>query len=469
MSSDRFQAWVLACVLSLLGGCMSVPPAPANAQKAGDSGGDEYEGWLFRSLTGQSAATETAESASSAAAAPNPPSESGPMVPGPASPSSSRVAAPSGPMLIPAASDGPIVGPPPSIPEELPAPPADAVSITDARKPAEEKASFEISDLAPEKVYENLKEATGYGPDEKTARAVMQEGRDLFREKKYKEAADKFAAAAKRWPDSPLEEDALFLKGESEFFSDLYPKAHDTFGGLLKKYSNTRHLDTVVAREFAMGRYWEQLQEAHPAWPITPNVTDGTRPRFDAFGYAIQAYQRVRMYDPTGPLADDSLMASANAYFRHGQFENAAYDYELLRKEYPNSEHQANAHVLGLQAKMRIYQGSTYINAPLEDADRIANQTLSQFGDKLGEERERVVRARAQIIEEKANREFTLASYYENRKCYGAARLYYQSVIEEYPGTDKAKEAKARLDKIRNEPDSPPNHFEWLTKPFDAL
>src|SRR3990172_2006816 len=96
----------------------------------------------------------------------------------------------------------------------------------------------------------------------------------LFRDKKYKEAAGKFATAADRWPDSPLEEDALFLKGESEFFADQYPKAHDTYGGLMKKYSNTRHLDTVVRREFAIGHYWEQLQDAKPTWPVTPNVTD---------------------------------------------------------------------------------------------------------------------------------------------------------------------------------------------------
>ena len=468
MSSDRFPiSLLLACVLSLLGGCISVPPAPANAQKAASSDDDPYEGWLFRSLTGQSMTTEAA---SPSVVAPNPPpGASGPMIPGPASPSSSRAAAPSGPVLIPSASKEPIAGPPPSIPDELPAAPSVAVSITDARETAEEQASFDISDLAPENIYGNIKQATGYGPDEKIARAVMQEGQALFRDKKYKEAAGKFAAAGKRWPDSPLEEDALFLKGESEFFFDQYPKAHDTFGGLLKKYSNTRHLDTVVEREFAMGRYWEQLYEAHPIWPIVPNVTDGSRPRFDSFGYAIQAYQRVRMYDPTGPLADDSLMASASAYFRHGQFENAAYDYDLLRKEYANSEHQANAHVLGLQAKMRIYQGSTYISAPLEDAGRIADQTLAQFGDKLGDEREHVAKARAQIIEEKANREFTVARYYENRKCYGAARLYYQSVIKEYPGTDKANQAQARLEKIRNEPDSPPNHFEWLTKPFESL
>ncbi len=475
MSSEGSRVWLmLVCVLGILGGCANIPPAPQDAKNRDNTGNYEYEGWLFKSLTGRKTAEATQEappgdgvSAGVQQASASSPSVPGPLVPGPASPSASRMAAPpTGPELTATPSEKSMAGPPPSIPAELPPPPAGAVSIKDST--TETKSGFEWSDLAPENVYKNMKKTAGYGPDEKIARAAMQEGQALFRDKKYKEAAAKFATAAARWPDSPLEEDALFLKGESEFFFDQYPKAHDTYGGLLKKYSNTRHLDTVVRREFAIGQYWEQLQTAKPAWPVTPNVTDGGRPLFDTFGYAIQAYERVRMNDPTGPLADDSLMALGNAYFRRGQFENAAYNYDLLRKEYPNSEHQMKAHELGLQAKMRIYQGTMYVGAPLNDAEKIANQALAQYGEKLGPERERVAQARAQIIEEKANREFTLAQYYEQRKSYGAARMYYKSLIDEYPATEKAKEARTRLEKIRNEPDTPPNRFEWLNKMFES-
>ena len=249
-------------------------------------------------------------------------------------------------------------GPPPAIPAALPPPPSGAISISAIKLKEEEKKGFELSDLAPENIYKNMKKAAGYGPDENFAKATMEEGKALFNAKKYKEAGAKFATAADRWPDSPLEEDALFLQGESEFFSDQYPKAHDTFGGLLKKYSNTRHLDTVMRREFAIGLYWEQLYTAKPTWPVTPNVTEKSRPMFDTFGYAVQAYERIRMYDPQGPLADDSLMALGNAYFGRGQWGDAAYNYDLLCKEYPNSEHQLNAHLFGLQANMRAVSGS---------------------------------------------------------------------------------------------------------------
>jgi TolA-binding protein len=465
-------------------GCASGPAAPRPPQANADN--SDYDPWLFKWLTGRGGkpveATDAARPADAAAAtgttastqrtsATMPAEPSAPLVPGPAANRREWPSA-SGPKF-PSLNDSP-AGPPPTIPAELPPPPSSAVSVgamlpKDGEKEKNEKKSgFAWEDLAPENIYKNAKSAAGYGPDEKIARAAMNEGRKLFEEKKYKEAAEKFAQAAARWPDSPLEEDALFLEGESCFFSDRYPKAHDIYGGLLKKYSNTRHLDTVMAREFALGRYWEQKYTAKPVWPIVPNVTDSERPLFVTFGYAVQAYQRIRMYDPTGPRADDSLMALGNAYFRRGQYEDAAYHYDLLRKEYPNSKYQADAHVLGLQAKMRMYQGSAYDETPLKDGEKIADAALNQFNDKLGEERKRVAEARAQIVEERANREFIHAQYYEQRQCYGAARTYYRNVIKEFPGTQVAKQAEERLAAIADLPAEPPQRFAWLTGLFES-
>ncbi len=350
-------------------------------------------------------------------------------------------------------------------PKVLPDPPPTPASMTDPMKGKDEDF---WSKLAPENVWKSIKKATGNGPNESIARSSFKEGQDLFLQKKYAEAADKFKTAADRWPDTPLEEDALFMLGESQFFSDQYSKAHDTYSLLLKKYNNSRHLDIAVQREFAIGRYWERLDVYQHKYTLTPNFTDNSRPMFDTFGYAIAAFQNVRTYDPTGPLADDSVMATAIAYFQRGQFESAAQDFDLLRKEYPNSKFQKDAHLLGLQAKMRVYQGKYYDPTALNEAGEIADQVLSQYGDQLGKEQAHVTKARRQILEEKANRDFAMAEYYENHKYYGSARMYYQDLIQKYPSTEKAKDARARLDAIKGLPDVPANHFKWLTDLFPS-
>jgi hypothetical protein len=61
-----------------------------------------------------------------------------------------------------------------------------------------------------------------------------------------------------------------------------------------------------------------------------------------------------------------------------------------------------------------------------------------------------------------------MAEYYENHKYYGSARLYYQDLIQKYPSTEKAKDARTRLDAIKGLPDVPANHFKWLTDLFPS-
>ena len=352
-------------------------------------------------------------------------------------------------------------GPPPAIPAELPPPPAGGVSISavKAKDEEEKKKGFEFSDLRRRTSTRTSRNAAGHGPDEKIARrGDAGRAKRLFAARRStRRRPAKFATAADRWPDSPLEEDALFLQGESEFFADQYPKAHDTFGGLLKKYANTRHLDTVFAREFAIGRYWEQLYNANPTWPTTPNLTDNSRPMFDAFGYAVQAYERVRIYDPRGPLADASLMALGNAYFRRGQFGRRGRQLRQLIKEYPNSKYQLKAHLFALQANMRVYQGAAYDETPLRKPGKLAEQTLTQFGDKLGDEAAARDQDQMRIEEERANRDFVRAQYYQGRHRYGAARLYYNSVIDEFPAPRVRRRRRRNWRRSATSPTSPPH------------
>ncbi len=321
--------------------------------------------------------------------------------------------------------------------------------------------------LAPEQSWKDLKKATGWGPDQKLARDAFQEGIALFRQKKYEEAAEKFYTASWRWPDSMLEEDALFLLGECYFFSDQYAKANDAYANLMKQHDNTRYLDTVMSRVFRIGRYWEELDEKSHHWPTTPNATDKTRPWFDTAGNALAAYDTVRLHDPTGPLADSAVMASANYHFRHGEWEEAAYSYDLLRKDYPKSPFQKQAHLLGLQAKLHVYQGARYDVTPLNDADNIAKQTLAQFHGQIGDEESRVAATRANIRQQRAEREWAVAQYYDNKKQYGAARPYYRTILDKYPGTECARRARTRLQEIQNEPDNPPDYFKWMKGLFD--
>jgi outer membrane protein assembly factor BamD (BamD/ComL family) len=334
------------------------------------------------------------------------------------------------------------------------------------RQQSEDDASFFSTDtlekLKPKRVYDSVRQKTPWRKDEEMGRAALREADDLFRQGKYTEAIKSYKTAAFRWPDSIIEEDALFLLGECYFFTDDYPEASDTFLELLKKYSNTRHLDKVMHRQFAIGRYWQELENADPEWFLIPNVTDDTRPMFFTSSNALAAYESVRLNDPTGPLADDSVMATANAYFVEEKFQDADYYYQILRNEYPRSEHLKEAYVLGLRSKMRTYQGPVYDGVPLADSEDLVNQMLVQFPTELGEERQRLLEDKRNILEQRAERDWQMASYYHKNKYYGAVRFYCQKIIKEYPETSFAQQAAARIEEIKGKPDQPKNYFNWI-------
>ncbi len=317
-----------------------------------------------------------------------------------------------------------------------------------------------------ENLKKSFKKAIGKGPNESIARTRYREGEELYGRQAFGDAAKKFAEAADRWPDSSLEENAMFMHAESLFFADRYSKACDVYGELLKKYVNTRHLDTCVRRQFAIAEYWAKSAQADPSWPITPNLIDKTRPWFDTAGYAITSFDSVRINDPRGPLADDAIMAAASSFFVRGRWSDADYYFTLLRNDYPKSEFQVKAHLLGLQCKLKLYQGPDYDGKALIEANELIDQMLVQFPRELADERERLLTAKAEVRAQQAYREWHAAQFYEKGEYYAAARYYYNVLVKDYPGTQFAEQAQTRLAQIAPEPDNPPDRFAFLDSIF---
>ena len=324
-----------------------------------------------------------------------------------------------------------------------------------------------IPGLDPRVQYGKFKEAVGLGPNEQFAREAYAEGERLFVAKNYRAAADKFEEAIERGPHSAIEQDAMFMLAESHFFADRYIKARDAYDALAKEHPNTRYLDTLIAREWEIAHYWEEYEDYSSDWALTPNSYDKTRPWFDTIGHAIKTYDNIRLNDPTGPRADDAIMATANIYFRRGRYDDADYHYTLLRQQYPRSELQFEAHLLGLQAKLRKYQGADYDGSPLDEAKTLVKQLRVQFAGRLSdEEKERLRTVEGQLNLEIATRDYRMAENYDSTKHYGAARYYYKQVADKYPSTELAERARTRLAEIGGEPESPPKRLAWFVDLF---
>ena len=361
------------------------------------------------------------------------------------------------------------------VPPEVSAPATEsAAAVESAREKkedkVEEKSWFDY--LSGRNVAEDIpyaKELPWVGapqPSERAAESYMKKASALFTAEKYNEARTRYERAADRFPNSPIEEESLFQIAECYFFADKYPEAFEAYEALLVDYKRSRYLDQAVARQFAIGRYWQKRYEKDPESVLTPNLIDKTRPFNDLQGSALRAFEKVRLNHPTGPLADDSLMATATANFLRRYYDDADYYYGLVRQEYPDSEHQYQAHVLGIQAKIRRYQGPRYEGTCLHEAKELIEQTMRQFASMSDKERARLQKLHAQVISNLALRDIEVAEFYEAKGFNGAARRYYDRVLQEFPQTREAAQAQEQFEEIEGTPSNPPPRLTWLSSVF---
>lgn len=322
--------------------------------------------------------------------------------------------------------------------------------------------------LDPKKAANRVKEVAGYGPDQKAAEALFREGLAEFEAKKYTAAASTFESAASRWPGTDLAAKSLFNLGESRFFAKEYKDASDAYIELLDKHPSTPKLDAAVERLWEIARYWEKTyfsDEWHAPLDYRPFAQ--TVPSLDTIGHAVRLYEAIRLNDPTGPRADDAIMATAGIHFTRRHYADADYHYTLLRQEYPRSEHQFEAHLLGLQAKMKRYHGPDYDGSPLREAQRLEELTRLNFAGRLNEEeRGRLRDVRATIARATEERDLRMAQYYEGTEHFASAKYYLARVADEYPDSPAAEKAKERLAELDGKPDSPDVPMEWLVNLF---
>jgi tetratricopeptide (TPR) repeat protein len=284
----------------------------------------------------------------------------------------------------------------------------------------------------------------------------------------FQSAADLFASAAEASPGTALEQDALFMQAESLFFAEDYRAATETYQTLQKNFPRNRHIDRVASRLFSISDYWiGTVTGGKNSW-FKVNLSDDKRPRYDANGHAIRVLDQIRFDDPTGRLADDATMRAASEYLRQEKYTDADEFLTDLRESFPDSEHLFLAHMLGIQCKLELYAGPAYSGLVLEEADKLVQQTRERFPAKMQDKSnsESVAMAAAEIAFHRAGRYAYRAKYRERQKKYGAARVYYNLLLKEYPNTPQAETARTRLAEIEKYPDVPKQRLSWLQKVF---
>lgn len=295
--------------------------------------------------------------------------------------------------------------------------------------------------------------------------------------------------AAKKFKESSLGEEAQFYLAESYYAKGEYGKAQDGYDQLFEDYPSTRYIEPATRRLFAIARDWLEIvdpvaknqirqvsaekviEDNAPAKksldptirvPILPNFHAKSRPWFDTQGNALKCLKSIWMNDPTGPLADDALMLTATYYQRKQNFVEADRYFEILRDEYPDSPHIEDAFVLGAHVKQMSYQGPYYEGRDLAGAQKLKEQSLHLF--PASHERPQLREDLQKIYLQQAERAWYEVEYYQKKRRPRAVAIACIQLINEYPDTSFAKDARAILKSIdRSELNGLPDVKEFVS------
>ena len=278
----------------------------------------------------------------------------------------------------------------------------------------------------------------------------------------FVEAANEYRVAAAQWPESGLEEQAIFFEGESYFFADRYVQANRAFEKLISHYAGSSFLDRAEERRYVIAKYWLQLDESGPMVAFN----DPKRPKYNVAGEARRVLHNIRLDDPTGRLADDATFELASAFLKSGRYYEAADTYEDLRRNYPGSKFLFNAHMLELEARLKSYNGPSYDATPLAKSEELIKSIVRQFPKQANEHVEVLEQQAALVNNQLAQRDYELGQYHERRGENRAAQLCYAAVSERYPDSVYSSTIGEKIQQVASLPAVPAQHAKWLVDMF---
>ncbi len=255
----------------------------------------------------------------------------------------------------------------------------------------------------------------------------------------YSLAAKAARYLVKTWPLSDYAPPAQYLAGRCYEARHDDEKAFKEYQRLLEKYPKSDKINDCLAREYEIaGRFlkgqWFKL------W--------GYVPFFPSMDKTAGMYERIVRNGPFSEVAPHAQLRIGAAREKQGHLPEAVKAYETAADRY---------HDRPLIAADALYfAGVAYQHqAGKADYDQsLAGQSIASLndfvtlfpGDKRVPEAKKII---ASLKTEQARGNYKVAQYYEKRKRWNGAQVYYNEVVLQVPGTPAEKDARQHLEALK--------------------
>lgn len=271
------------------------------------------------------------------------------------------------------------------------------------------------------------------------AKEQLEVAQQAFDRKDFKLALKAARRTVRVWPLSDYSPQAQYLMARCLEEKGQDEKAFKAYQNLLEKYPKAINYEEVLQRQYAianryLGGKWFRL------WGYIPFL-----PSMDK---TSEMYEKVIKNGPYSEVAPQAQMNIGSAREKQSNYPKAVKAYEKAADIYHDQKPVA-ADALYRAGEAYYKQAKT-----AEYDQSVAGKAIATFADfiALYPEDPRVPEAQKVIDglkEEQARGAFKIAQFYEKKKRWSGALVYYNEVLVADPNSKYGEEAKKRIDALK--------------------
>jgi len=281
---------------------------------------------------------------------------------------------------------------------------------------------------------------TGELPKE-TAQLQIDYARSLMTKGDLGKALDETEKFSTFYADSELADENQFLRGEIRMAQGDYLKAAKEFQQVISGYPQSDLYDEVIAKQYEIGDFlYKKGQEQQDDWWRLFQTSP--------FEEAVEVYGMVIENEPFTDAAAEAQYKTGLCHFTREEYQLAALEYQRVIEYYATSDWVDDASYSLAMCYCKSSLEPAYDQVPSMLAIRAIDTFKARFpGDERGRELDE---KRVVMRDRIAMNRLETARFYEKRRQFEAARIYYEVVVDQFPETSPAEEARRWLDENPN-------------------
>ncbi len=269
-----------------------------------------------------------------------------------------------------------------------------------------------------------------------TAELQLEHARSLMLAGDYRQALRETEKFVEYYGNDPLADENLFLRGEIQMAQGRLLPAAQTFQQLIAAHPDTDRYHDAIALQYEIGdKFYDRgMRRAEQRFRLF---------RKRPFRRAAEVYTMVVDNQPFAPEAAEAQYKIGLSHFARNQYLDAAFEYRRVIEDYADSEWVNDAsHGLAL-SYFRSSLPPEYDQTPSELTVIAIDDFVGRFPDD--ERVEELTGKREEMRESIAQQHLDVARFYERRREFSAAKIYYEMLVQEYADTNASEAAAAWL------------------------